>query len=337
MRIVTFAGPGKHRGLQYGQACAPEIASAATALKTHLAGAGHPPGPLGARLMGSPLVRAAAEYTPDLWDEVTALANGARVPIEDVLLLTFLDEVWALTRTTAAPGCSVIARTIGHTTEIGQTMDLPDWTVGRSMVLRTGSDRAPTALVMAYPGLIGLCGANEAGLGVAVNALSYLPLDEEGLGVAFITRHLLTLTTLAQAESFLTAVPHAAGQSYTVAASDGIATFEASAAGVHRVGSTDSTALIHTNHSLAAVDGVVARRPDESSRERLEVLRSCIEQGTSLADALTGDVVLDGRRWGDTNLTFAAFRAVGSESVVRFIDGAKLRGGRHEWSRFSYR
>jgi hypothetical protein len=337
MRIVTFAGPGTSRGLQYGQACAHEITAAATALKTHLASAGHPPGPLAARLLASPLVRAAAEHTPDLWDEVTALAISARVPIEDVLLLTFLDEVWALTRTTDAPGCSVIARTIDHTTEIGQTMDLPDWTVGRSIVLRVGTDRAPTALVMAYPGLIGLCGANEAGLGVAVNALSYLPLDEEGLGVAFITRHLLTLTTLAQAESFLTSVPHAAGQSYTVAAPDGIATFEASAAGVHRVGSPGSTSLIHTNHSLAAVEGGTPRPPDESSRERLDALRTCIEQGTSLADALTGDVVLDGQRWGDTNLTFAAFRAIGSEPVVRFIDGADVRAGRHEWSRFSYR
>ena len=335
MRVVTFAGPGTHRGHQYGQALAPDIAAAATALKNHLAGAGHPPGALATRLLSSPLVRAAQEYTPDLWDEVTSLAGGARVPLEDVLLLTFLDEVWALTRAPGAPGCSVIARYVDGT-EIGQTMDLPDWTVGRAIVLRIASDSAPTALVMAYPGTIGLCGANEAGLGVAVNALSHLPLDEAGLGVAFVTRHLLTLSTLAQAESFLNSVPHAAGQAYTIAAPDGIATFEASSAGVHRVSDPGSLALAHTNHELPLRDGTFERPPDESSRERLAVLHTCIERKASLADALTGDVVLDGQHWGDPNLTFAAFRTVASDPMVRFIDGVDLRAGRHEWSRFAF-
>ncbi len=335
MRIVTFAGPGAQRGLQYGQALGPDIAAAATALKTHLAGAGHPPGALAMRLLSSPLVRAAQEYTPDLWDEVTSMAGGARVPIEDVVLLTFLDEVWALTRAPGAPGCSVIARNVNGT-EIGQTMDLPDWTVGRAIVLRVASDHTPTALVMAYPGTIGLCGANEAGLGVAVNALSHLPLDEAGLGVAFVTRHLLTLSTLVQAQSFLTAVPHAAGQAYTIAAPDGIATFEASSAGVHRVDDPGSPALAHTNHELALRDRAVDRPPDESSRERLAVLLACIERKASLAEALSGDVVLDGRHWGDPNLTFAAFRAAASDPIVHFIDGAVLRSGRRDWSRFSY-
>lgn len=341
MRVVTMNGPGLHRGMELGSEIPHAIAETATALKAHLAARGHPPDALATRLATKGLAYAAAEHTPDLWAEVTALAGASRVPLDDVLLLTFLDEVWALTRSV---GCSALARTVpprpgepasAATTEIGQTMDLPSWTEGRALVLRIGADHAPTALVLSYPGSIGLCGANEAGLGVAVNALSDAPFDEHGLGVAFVTRHLLTLTTLAEAAAFLPSVPHAAGQAYTIAAPDGIATFEADADGVRRVSEPGCARVAHTNHSLDADPG--AREPSTSSRERLTVLTDALAQGTPFADVLSGDLVLDGRRWNDTHLTLGAFRAIGNEPVVRFLDGAAARGGRREWDRVPFR
>ena len=97
MRVTTIAGAGLHRGLDYGREHARGIADAATALKIQLASAGHPPGPIGHRLATSPLTRVAADLTPDLWAEVTAIASGSRVSLDDVLLLTFLDEVWGMT------------------------------------------------------------------------------------------------------------------------------------------------------------------------------------------------------------------------------------------------
>jgi hypothetical protein len=341
VRVTTIAGAGLHRGLDYGREQAHGIADAATALKTHLAAAGHPPGPLGYRLATSALTRVAADLTPDLWAEVTAIASGSRVSLDDVLLLTFLDEVWGMTR---APGCSVAARVVPGragqpptppTTEIGQTMDLPAWTQGRAGALRVGADHAPTALALAYPGSIGLCGANEAGVGVAVNALTRAPTQEEGLGVAFVTRHLLTLSTLVEAEAFLMSVPHAAGHAYTVVAPDGIATFEADASGVRRVTEPGAPSIAHTNHPLAADPG--ARAPSESSSARLGIITRGLEDHVPFADLLTGEATVDGTRWGDPFLTFGAFRALGSEPVVRFIDGAELRRGRREWSRFSFR
>jgi hypothetical protein len=170
---------------------------------------------------------------------------------------------------------------------------------------------------------------------VAVNALTRAPVQEEGLGVAFVTRHLLTLSTLAEAEAFLNAVPHAAGQAYTVAAPDGIATFEADATGVRRVTDPGATSIAHTNHSLAADPG--GRAPSESSAARLAIVLRGLEDHQPFAELLTGEATVDGTTWGDPFLTFGAFRAIGSEPVVRFIDGAELRQGRREWSRFPFR
>jgi len=364
VRTVTIAGTPAQRGLDRGRDQASEIAAIATALKTHLAAHGHPPGPLAHRLATGPLARTAADLTPDLWTEVTTLAGTSRVSLDDILLLCFLDEVWALNRADRAsrgethraappPGCSVLARVLPGrpgradiggldddavppqppTTEIGQTMDLPDWAIGREHVLRVGADHGPAALLLAFPGSIGLCGANDAGLSVAVNALTDAPFSQEGLGVAFVTRHLLTLQTLVEAEAFLTSVPHAAGQAYTIAAVDGIACFEADASAVRRVSAPGATAIAHTNHPLAPETSGEAR-VRESSRTRLQMLDESLERSAPMAETLAS-VAVDGSRWSDPLVTFGAFRAVGDEPVARFIDGAGLHAGR-DWTKVGF-
>lgn len=336
MHTVTVTGPGRDRGREYGRVEKHDILAVAAALKSHLARTGHPPGPLSRRLETSGLIAAAERHTPDVWAEVAALATSSGAGIGDTLLLTFLDEAWGLTR-----GCSTVARTIpGHrtdagavppSTEIAQTMDLPAWADDRPLVLRLATLETPTVLALAYPGSIGLCGANQAGVGVAVNALPQFDVDTDGLGVAFIVRHLLTLTSLADCQEFLESVPHAAGQAYTIAAVDGIAAFEASAEGVAKVSAPDATSIVHTNHPLEGIGP-----SSTSSRERLAAVSRSIDAGCALTDALIPDAVLDGARLGDSNVTFGAFRAIGSEGVVRFISGSDLRKGRHEWSRMAF-
>lgn len=346
MRVTTLAGSGTQRGLDHGRELASEIAATVTAFKAHLAATGHPPDPLGRRLAASGLVRTAAEHEPDLWAEVVAIAGGARLPLEDILLLVFLDEVWGLTR---RAGCSSVARILAGrpadatgparpaTTEIGQTMDLPAWSADRALVLRISSGSGPAALLLAYPGSIGLCGANDAGLGVAVNALPRAPASEDGLGVTFILRRLLTATSLAQAEDIVRTVPHAAGQAYTIAAPDGIASFEADAEAVRRVSTPGIAAVAHTNHYLASRGSESGDLATESSAERLGLVMRCLEQHGEFGRLLTEDVVVDGSRWQDRFITFGAFRAIGDETSVRFIDGAAIRAGHREWTKVAFR
>jgi hypothetical protein len=353
--VLTLAGLGNQRGIDHGREQAAEIAKTVTALKAYLAGQGMPPGTVARRLANSPLPRVAAELTPDLWQEVTSLAHASRVPFDDVLLLVFAPDLGAYApqdqRVEVPMGGSVVARMLPGqpkrpdpsgfgdilppqppTTELGQTVDLPDWARERMRVLRLGPPDAPNALVMAYPGSLGLCGANDAGLAVATNALPSAPVSAQGLGTSFIVRRLLTMTSVADAELFLTSTPAAVGRAYTIAAPDGLACFEVDSNGVARVGDAGSTGLLHTDHVLAPS---AAGGASESSRARLAGLTRGTDPGILLADVLGKDVLVDGQRWSDPLHTFGAFRAIGTKLSCRFIDGASL-AARRDWTRLTY-
>ena len=321
MDVLTVAGNGSARGVTHGQARAAQIVDGVAALRDHLAANGIDVPAVVDRLMRSDLAATAKTFTPDLWDEVVAIAAGATVELEDILLLTFLDEVWSFT---GGLGCSVVARR--RDGFIGQTMDLPLWTAGRLMVLRVESESAPTALVMSYPGMIGLCGAGAGGLGVGVNALEQFQADGQGLAVAFIARHLLSLTTLTEAEAFLTGVPHAAGQSYTVSAADGTATWECGPGQVVLATASGALECAHTNHLLA--DPANSTR---SSLHRLATLTKALAAGGDLRATLSRDVVLTDPKTSNAGVTFAAFAANLSDDHVDFADGRELRAGAPTW------
>ncbi len=365
MRVLTLAGSGAQRGLDYGREEAAQIAQTATALKAHLAATGHPPAALVRRLTTSPMSRVAADLTPDLWEEVTSLAHAGRVPLDDLLLLVFLPDLAAYsTQPTGADaddellqstcvGGAVLGRVLvggmgqadtsglrgdarprePDTTELGQTIDLPDWARDRMTVLRIGTLDAPNAVVMAYPGSIGLCGANDDGLAVATCSRPGSPVSTQGLGVAFVVRRLLELSSVEAAEGFLRAVPHCVGQSYVVAGSDGLACFEVDADGIRRVGDGADTVIVQADHSIGR--GTTSRAATESSRERLATLTEAAARHAPLAEALSSPVLLDGQRWSDPRRTFGAFRAVGNETSARFIDGTALAAGR-DWTRVTY-
>jgi len=353
--VLTVAGLGAQRGIDHGREQAAEIGRAATALKAYLAAQGIPPSALIRRLENSPLPRMAADVTPDLWEEVTSLAHASRTPLADLLLLVFAPDLAAY-----APhahevgrqfGGSVVARMLPGqparpdpsgfgellppqppTNELGQTVDLPEWARDRMRVLRVGPPDAPNALVMAYPGSLGLCGSNDAGLTVATSALPSAPVSISGLGTSFIVRRLLTMTSLDEVTDFLASTSSAVGRAYTVAAPGGLVCFEADPSGVTRVGEEGALGITHTDHAIAPMAAGLA---SESSLERLALLERGTDPTVLLADVLNEDVMVDGEKWADPLYTFGAFRAIGTKLSCRFIDGPGLAAGR-DWTRLTY-
>jgi len=160
---------------------------------------------------------------------------------------------------------------------LAQNMDLRAYHDGGQAVLRIiddrAGDRAPSATILTICGMVALCGANDLGLGVAVNTLWQLPSSSEGLPVACVVRGLLTQRNLTEAARWIAKTAHASGQHYMLGDADGFASFEASGKAVRRV-SWDAAApnFIHTNHPISSEGGARHLAAEENSRGRYQML-----------------------------------------------------------------
>jgi isopenicillin-N N-acyltransferase-like protein len=192
-------------------------------------------------------------HTLGLLDEVRGIAEGAGQPFETMLAYNLMDEEWQYAEPRAAeqPGCTVACLVSDSSTPvIAQTMDIPSFYDGSQAAIHHKPDDAPEMLIFTGAGMLGLNGANAAGIGVVVNNLSMLPSSRAGLPVMFILRGLLEWTTLGDAVAFVENVPHAVGQHYAIGSPDGIAALEGAANGVVRV-ETSGRRYVHANHPVA--------------------------------------------------------------------------------------
>jgi hypothetical protein len=216
-------------------------------------------------LAGTDFRPAIERWTPELLDEVRGVAEGAGQPFAAMLAFNLLDEEWAFAdmRAPGPPGCSVVGiqPAPDRPTLLGQTMDIPSLHDGCQIALRVApDDDRPATVMLSYAGMIGLTGANEAGIGVVVNNLDMLAADMRGLPVAFVLRGILARRTLAQAAAFVQAVPHAIGQHYGIGSPEGIRSFEGWGGGVVET-PPDAPRLLHTNIRSAASRCPKTRKP----------------------------------------------------------------------------
>jgi len=72
---------------------------------------------------------------------------------------------------------------------------------GGQMIIRTVGGAEPDATILTICGMIGLCGVNDLGVGVAVNTRWQLPTATDGLPVACVARSIQTKPNLAAASS----------------------------------------------------------------------------------------------------------------------------------------
>jgi hypothetical protein len=256
--IVDVAGSGRDRGRAHGEVLRGRIADALerwdaeVGERMGIPAADHVAGLLAA----TRFVPAIEASTPELLEEVRGIADGAAVSFERILAYNLMDEEWWYSQAAGhRHSCSLVAVAAGEGRGalLAQNMDLPEVMDGGQTVLRSTAPDGSQTVVLTAAGMIGLTGCNSDGLGVCVNTLSMLNHSPDGLPVAFVLRGLLERRTLAGAEAFLRAVPHASGQHYAIGSGDDVAGFECSAGGV--VASDGGLGRFwHTNHPLASRD-----------------------------------------------------------------------------------
>jgi isopenicillin-N N-acyltransferase-like protein len=251
-RLVELSGDGAARGAAHGEELREPIAETLEqwrhAVREH---SGLDPALYVRNFLGSTgFVRTVGEHCPDLLEEVRAIALAGNQPVDDVLAYNFMDEEWVYARS-GHGGCSTIGAAVepDGTVILGQNLDLPTYMRDSQAILRiAAAGDEPAQLVLTAAGMIGLLGANMAGLACCVNTLYDLPAAGDGVPVAFIIRQLLKHHDAASAGRYLMSLPHASGQHYGIGDRHGLRGYECSAKG--SVAGPADDKLLHTNHVL---------------------------------------------------------------------------------------
>jgi hypothetical protein len=217
-------------------------------------------------------VDAIRRWAPDLLEEVRGIADGAGVAFETMLVYQFGDEMWTEGES-VAKHCTAIGvdRHGRRPAYVAQNMDIEELYGGFVVVMEIDD-----ALVLTYPGLIGLNGINRSAVGVCTNSLEHLAGSRDGLPQAFVVRGLLQRKSFRDAERFLRSVRHASGQNYLVGDGDHAVSFEASAGEVIAAGAQLHGCSYHTNYPLANGDLRAGPAPRFEGRDRYAAVAKSI-------------------------------------------------------------
>jgi hypothetical protein len=354
--VVYCSGDGLSRGLAHGESIRTEVRKAVHTWEAALSErTGKPPQEaVSALLDGTDFAATVTARCPDLVEEVRGIARGANLDMRTVLAYNLMDEEWWFFRDfpRGVTGCTVVARMHERDSRsalrivLGQTMDLPASMDGSQIVLRVRTGDAPEALILSAAGMIGLAGANCAGVSVCVNTLSMLEHSVSGIPVAFVLRMLLGCSDVTDAAAVLRSIPHASGQQYLVADVSGMHGFECSATGVWEWTSPDDRYVAHTNHVLSGAScnaevsstliasGYVAssqRRLDFANAQR-DTVQSASDVKRLLSDRTTPICVRsDG---GRGSITFAA--VVFEPAIPPTVEICLGQPDRTSWERYQW-
>jgi isopenicillin-N N-acyltransferase-like protein len=296
--VVELEGAPYQRGLKHGRELRDTIRSAVAVWKEDLRRTYETDPDVFVRefLARTNYVPAIEKWTPELLEEVRGISEGSGTDFPTMLTYQLVDEYWVNGSDVLREHCSGlgIAATASHPAIVAQNMDLEGFRDGLQTLLHIKDPSGLEAYVLTMPGLIGVNGMNNKGVGVTANTLAQLAHNRDGLPVAFVVRGALQSSTFGEIETFLKGVRHASGQNYTVGASGRVAYFEASARGVVEVSSSGGF-IYHTNHPLANDDyseegSKEMHQPpfSDSTRTRYEALKRHLaaDPGESVVDLI---------------------------------------------------
>jgi isopenicillin-N N-acyltransferase like protein len=255
LRILKVVGTPYERGFQHGQLLKIEINELVQVWKNDLQKTYkmNPDSFITSFINGTKFIPTIKKYTPNLFEEVRGIADGAEIDFKTMYAFQLVDEQWVLGQKIANAGCTSFAvrRTKNNPTINAQNLDIPFFH-GYATLLHMKDPKADIeAFVLTFPGLIGTNGMNNKPVSVCVNAMTQLKPAEDGLPVAFVVRGVLEQRSYSEAKVFLKKIKHAAGQNYIIADMENMSSFECSEQVVSSfVPFEGATFTYHTNHPL---------------------------------------------------------------------------------------
>jgi len=304
--VLILEGPPRNRGHIHGESLRTQIQGILAAWRDMLhAATGIEPNLIVQDIIANTgFKKSILRFTPEYWEELEGIAEGADVPLDDLFVLNLPDEHrWYLQAKQAGIALAPIEQctTLGFAptdntpTLMGQNMDIPSASEGFEVLFDIRDDKSGIrSMVFSIAGLIGVIGMNNQPLGIGNNSLKQLAVSVNGLPVNFILRGLLNKTNAEEAITFLHDIPHATGHNWMIGDKNEVRTFECSAMDIQEFVPMDLTGIIyHTNHPFVSEvsSTYLALHKDTppqhgSSEARFEVLLRLIYAHTGKAPSI---------------------------------------------------
>lgn len=261
--VIEALGLPGDLGMAQGRACADQIRANLRFYIDWLSDSGRiPVADLMARARSFEPVL--AEHVPDILEEIDGIARGARMSLDEVLLINARTDVHAMVNaqveTVAVPSCTALALTGAvdgrRSLTLSQNWDWSPALANAPVVLRLRPDRGPALVSLVEAGMTGKIGFNEHRLGVCLNFLSHASdgrPGEVGVPIHCLLRVAMNCRDLDEVIAVMKSVPRCASANFLLAqhAEDGprAVDLEITPDGVAALTDPDVD-LIHTNHFL---------------------------------------------------------------------------------------
>lgn len=217
---------------------------------------------------------------PWIMDELSGLAEGLGLPLEDVFLWNCRGDLWAM----APDGCT----TVLAAARLSHNEDGDPGFAGRCGLVDLRPPEGPAFVSFVYPGSIPghTFAVNDAGLAMTVNNIR-ARRAAPGMPRMVLTRAVLTLGTPTDAVALLRAHPRAGAFHLGIGTAGGDATysveFSSETVSAERVA---AGRRVHANHAIHALQAGLSQVVTASSRHRQARGDALLAQGTEALDIL---------------------------------------------------
>lgn len=272
--FISVAGNSFERGRQHGVATAGRIRKSIQLYDQSLAEINCSPAEKSSILQY--ITSGIVNFCPDYIEEMKGIADGAQVPLDDIVLINARTEVMGLAKSgkrqsaNLGEGCTgaVILPERSSTKHLyhGQNWDWRSECAETAIILRIKGATGPDILTFAEAGALARSGLNSAGIAITANNLdSDRDFKSQGIPLPLIRRKALEQEHLAVAMKIVAATPKTGSNNMILSSSAGFAIdFECAPDESFPIYPSDGL-LVHANHWISPVANMKIRDPGKTS------------------------------------------------------------------------
>ncbi|MGB3555827.1 MAG: C45 family peptidase [Jannaschia sp.] len=266
---ICIEGSPRDRGLSYGRQAAERIGRGMEIYRAAMGSRGFEWAEV--RRLATAFRPAIAAIDPDYLTEIDAIAEGAGIEVETVIVINARSEIFngrdpagaaAMPAEGCTSGLAMAAATRAGRLLHGQNWDFNADCVHSSIILEVVPDDGPAMLTFVEAGGLARSGFNDRGIAVTANNLECeADAGRIGMPLSMIRRRILSSPTFAEAIGTVTSAPRAVSNNMTISAAHGdeAINLETTPDEVFPTWPGDDGLFSHSNHFQSAVANVKVR------------------------------------------------------------------------------